>query len=302
MKNHWNTHLKKRLLRAGIDPETHQPMSSTRARPSSACQTMQDHIVVASRNQLDPSAISHMLQWELVRLEAESKLASTANSTTGDGPYPYHHHHHHHHQSSTGLHHQAPPHEPIFHHSSTHISSPNPNSNTVTIQMLQNLSTHNSSHNPDSGISHEQSPTGLCPSIIDPSIEGSNPDNIINHNQFDLHNLCGTRLLTNDQMQSIIPAPNRHSYETDSLEMNSCSGSTSTNYNNTSTVTTPDYQCITSMRSEECINQPLPILDNNPAASDLVSSLIPSLVSCEDNIKDYWATLLRLLSHAPSKP
>ncbi|GFZ06873.1 myb domain protein 17 [Actinidia rufa] len=52
IKNLWNTHLKKRLLCMGIDPQTHEP-SPTPASPSTR----------------------HMAQWESARLEAEARLS-----------------------------------------------------------------------------------------------------------------------------------------------------------------------------------------------------------------------------------
>ncbi|KAL0428896.1 UNVERIFIED_CONTAM: Transcription factor [Sesamum radiatum] len=60
IKNLWNTHLKKRLLLMGIDPQTHEPSSvpngPTNRLPSS------------------PST-RHMAQWESARLEAEARLS-----------------------------------------------------------------------------------------------------------------------------------------------------------------------------------------------------------------------------------
>ncbi|KAG5629690.1 hypothetical protein H5410_001407 [Solanum commersonii] len=52
IKNYWNTHLKKRLTRMGIDPNTHKPKSN----------------IFGSAN------LSHMAQWEKARLEAEARL------------------------------------------------------------------------------------------------------------------------------------------------------------------------------------------------------------------------------------
>ncbi|KAM3398222.1 transcription factor [Capsicum galapagoense] len=51
IKNYWNTHLKKRLTKMGIDPNTHKPRSN-----------------FGSVN------LSHMAQWENARLEAEARL------------------------------------------------------------------------------------------------------------------------------------------------------------------------------------------------------------------------------------
>lgn len=52
IKNYWNTHLKRRLTKMGIDPNTHKPKSN----------------IFGSAN------LSHMAQWENARLEAEARL------------------------------------------------------------------------------------------------------------------------------------------------------------------------------------------------------------------------------------
>lgn len=57
IKNYWNTHLKKRLAKMGIDPVTHKPKNTTFGSGDS------------------DSSISHMAQWESARLEAEARLA-----------------------------------------------------------------------------------------------------------------------------------------------------------------------------------------------------------------------------------
>ncbi|KAJ0970225.1 hypothetical protein J5N97_023102 [Dioscorea zingiberensis] len=71
IKNYWNTHLKKRLLRMGLNPDTYAPSSS----PSS------------STNSSSSSSARHMAQWESARLEAEARLSResllfTSSSTT----------------------------------------------------------------------------------------------------------------------------------------------------------------------------------------------------------------------------
>ncbi|KAG6396572.1 hypothetical protein SASPL_142724 [Salvia splendens] len=58
IKNYWNTRLKKRLTRMGIDPATHKPKES----PGGSAQSRQAAVV------------SHMAQWETARLEAEARL------------------------------------------------------------------------------------------------------------------------------------------------------------------------------------------------------------------------------------
>ncbi|KAG7623564.1 SANT/Myb domain [Arabidopsis thaliana x Arabidopsis arenosa] len=61
IKNYWNTHLKKRLIKMGIDPVTHKHKNETLS--SSTGQ---------SKN---AATLSHMAQWESARLEAEARLA-----------------------------------------------------------------------------------------------------------------------------------------------------------------------------------------------------------------------------------
>lgn len=58
IKNYWNTRLKKRLTRMGIDPVTHKPKEN----PGGSAQSRQAAVV------------SHMAQWETARLEAEARL------------------------------------------------------------------------------------------------------------------------------------------------------------------------------------------------------------------------------------
>jgi myb proto-oncogene protein len=60
IKNYWNTHLKKRLTKMGIDPLTHKPKS--------------DALSSGGGNSKDTANLSHMAQWESARLEAEARL------------------------------------------------------------------------------------------------------------------------------------------------------------------------------------------------------------------------------------
>ncbi|KAI3444573.1 hypothetical protein Pfo_001238 [Paulownia fortunei] len=60
IKNLWNTHLKKRLLMMGIDPQTHEPSSISNG--------------MLNRLPSSPST-RHMAQWESARLEAEARLS-----------------------------------------------------------------------------------------------------------------------------------------------------------------------------------------------------------------------------------
>ncbi|CAA0822480.1 myb domain protein 16 [Striga hermonthica] len=58
IKNYWNTRLKKRLARMGIDPTTHKPKETGPTGSS----------------RQSAAIVSHMAQWESARLEAEARL------------------------------------------------------------------------------------------------------------------------------------------------------------------------------------------------------------------------------------
>ncbi|KAL6960799.1 hypothetical protein U1Q18_038562 [Sarracenia purpurea var. burkii] len=60
IKNYWNTHLKKRLTKMGIDPVTHKPKN--------------DALLSSDGQNKNAANLSHMAQWESARLEAEARL------------------------------------------------------------------------------------------------------------------------------------------------------------------------------------------------------------------------------------
>ncbi|XP_076942820.1 transcription factor MYB106-like [Bidens hawaiensis] len=60
IKNYWNTHLKKRLMKMGIDPVSHKPKNDTLLCIDGQSKTVAN--------------LSHMAQWESARLEAEARL------------------------------------------------------------------------------------------------------------------------------------------------------------------------------------------------------------------------------------
>ncbi|KAK3007619.1 hypothetical protein RJ639_014105 [Escallonia herrerae] len=60
IKNYWNTHLKKRLAKMGIDPLTHKPKT--------------DSLLSTEGQSKSTANLSHMAQWESARLEAEARL------------------------------------------------------------------------------------------------------------------------------------------------------------------------------------------------------------------------------------
>ncbi|KAI8527427.1 hypothetical protein RHMOL_Rhmol12G0074600 [Rhododendron molle] len=70
IKNHWNTHLKKRLTKLGIDPVTHKPKS---------------HALIPDQLK-DAANLNHMAQWEGARLEAEARLVRESKL---QGPHPF---------------------------------------------------------------------------------------------------------------------------------------------------------------------------------------------------------------------
>nr|AGO03571.1 MIXTA-like 7 [Erythranthe lewisii] len=72
IKNLWNTHLKKRLLQMGVDPQTHEPYSTLNGLTTTR----------------------HMAQWESARLEAEARLSKesqpsipSSSSSSSDGKW-----------------------------------------------------------------------------------------------------------------------------------------------------------------------------------------------------------------------
>ncbi|XAR51715.1 hypothetical protein NMG60_11006428 [Bertholletia excelsa] len=69
IKNYWNTHLKKRLLKMGIDPVTHKPRN--------------DALLSTNGGSKSAANLSHMAQWESARLEAEARLASQSKLRSG---------------------------------------------------------------------------------------------------------------------------------------------------------------------------------------------------------------------------
>ncbi|KAL8052482.1 hypothetical protein ABFX02_05G007500 [Erythranthe guttata] len=69
IKNYWNTHLKKKLTKMGIDPITHKPKNL---------------VAVDCGQSKEIANISHMAQWESARLEAEARLVLRG------APNPFH--------------------------------------------------------------------------------------------------------------------------------------------------------------------------------------------------------------------
>ncbi|GMN41894.1 hypothetical protein TIFTF001_011111 [Ficus carica] len=79
IKNYWNTHLKKRLTKMGIDPVTHKPKT--------------DALGSGSGNPKDASNLSHMAQWESARLETEARLVKESKLVVSNNKKVLPHHH-----------------------------------------------------------------------------------------------------------------------------------------------------------------------------------------------------------------
>nr|KJB80242.1 hypothetical protein B456_013G088400 [Gossypium raimondii] len=73
IKNYWNTHVKKRFTKMGIDPTTHKPKSN--------------HVVSPTGR----TTLNHMAQWESARLEAEARLVKDSKNlpSSSSRPSPY---------------------------------------------------------------------------------------------------------------------------------------------------------------------------------------------------------------------
>ncbi|KAG8071192.1 hypothetical protein GUJ93_ZPchr0006g46366 [Zizania palustris] len=82
IKNYWNTHLKKRLAKMGIDPVTHKPRADGDAGAGAGAG--------AGRGACSRAAahLSHTAQWESARLEAEARLAREAKLRALASPPP----------------------------------------------------------------------------------------------------------------------------------------------------------------------------------------------------------------------
>ncbi|XP_051141472.1 transcription factor MYB16-like [Andrographis paniculata] len=78
IKNYWNTHLKKRLAKMGIDPVTHKPRNDALSAAGAGAGD-------GGENSKTAANLSHMAQWESARLEAEARLARQTRLRSGSG-------------------------------------------------------------------------------------------------------------------------------------------------------------------------------------------------------------------------
>ncbi|BAF14907.1 transcription factor MYB106 [Oryza sativa Japonica Group] len=76
IKNYWNTHLKKRLAKMGIDPVTHKPRSDVAGAGGGGGGAAGG--AAGAQHAKAAAHLSHTAQWESARLEAEARLAREA--------------------------------------------------------------------------------------------------------------------------------------------------------------------------------------------------------------------------------
>ncbi|XP_066382211.1 transcription factor MYB16-like [Miscanthus floridulus] len=76
IKNYWNTHLKKRLAKMGIDPVTHKPRSDALGTGGGGGAGAGG--AAGAQHAKAAAHLSHTAQWESARLEAEARLAREA--------------------------------------------------------------------------------------------------------------------------------------------------------------------------------------------------------------------------------
>ncbi|KAL5810076.1 hypothetical protein ACOSQ4_026644 [Xanthoceras sorbifolium] len=81
IKNHWNTHIKKKLRKMGIDPLTHKPLSTTTPPPQQQ-QPQNDHQNLVPQQMITkPPTMSDEIDQELVTLESTTTSLLTSMIT-----------------------------------------------------------------------------------------------------------------------------------------------------------------------------------------------------------------------------
>ncbi|KAJ1269532.1 hypothetical protein BS78_07G218800 [Paspalum vaginatum] len=82
IKNHWNTHIKKKLVKMGIDPVTHQPLANSKAASSQSTVTDESAKSSDTRDELSLKEGSHR---EVPRPTDSSEQSSWPESGTNIG-------------------------------------------------------------------------------------------------------------------------------------------------------------------------------------------------------------------------
>jgi myb proto-oncogene protein len=85
IKNHWNTHIKKKLIKMGIDPVTHEPLDGKTSSPATTSQS----VVTADSTKSDEATKQQSPQSDAVRddvlADGSSPTESSANTVSTGG-------------------------------------------------------------------------------------------------------------------------------------------------------------------------------------------------------------------------
>ncbi|XP_075648215.1 MYB-like transcription factor ODO1 [Castanea sativa] len=76
IKNHWNTHIKKKLIKMGIDPITHEPLNKEATQPNTLCQSLDQRDIEV--NHQESTKICGQAS------SIDNSSAPTENSSTGE--------------------------------------------------------------------------------------------------------------------------------------------------------------------------------------------------------------------------
>ncbi|XP_006660886.1 MYB-like transcription factor ODO1 [Oryza brachyantha] len=92
IKNHWNTHIKKKLIKMGIDPVTHEPLDLKQASPTTTSQSTVTESGEATRQQspqLDDVVLRDMSAGGDSPPESSTNTASTAGGSSSSSSSHY---------------------------------------------------------------------------------------------------------------------------------------------------------------------------------------------------------------------
>lgn len=119
IKNHWNTHIKKKLKKMGIDPQTHKPISDEDEQNKNQQQQQQEQEPAATAAENEKNVGELLMQSPAAAAEEQSMTSDNSGSSVDDEfctdevpmIQPHEilvptttttvHHHHHHHAPST---------------------------------------------------------------------------------------------------------------------------------------------------------------------------------------------------------
>jgi len=84
IKNHWNTHIKKKLVKMGVDPATHEPLANSKAAPSHSTGTDESAKSSDSREELSLKDDNHHREVPLSTDSSEQSSWPEPGSNVGD--------------------------------------------------------------------------------------------------------------------------------------------------------------------------------------------------------------------------